>query len=483
MTEKRAKFTKIIAVDLDGTLTLTDTLHEAVLVLVRNKPLLIFQLPIWLARGIAYLKLKVAENSALDVAILPYNLPFVDWLKEQKASGKKIVLCTAANQLIANNVSKHFDFFDDVIASDEYTNLKSTNKRKALEGKYGEQGYDYAGNSSADEEVWAGASKAIVVNANSRLIAKASQVATVSETFPSASISLSDWFKALRLHQWLKNLLLFVPLLAAHQFANFQSLGTLIVAFISFGLCASAVYIVNDLLDLESDRQHPRKKNRPFASAKLPISLGVLIVPLLIAASISLGVIVAKDFLVVLLIYLSLTVTYSLALKRIVLVDCLTLATLYTIRIIAGAAAASITLSFWLLAFSVFIFLSLALVKRYAELKVQMQEGKSATHGRGYLVSDAPLLQTLGVSSGYISALVIVLYVRSEDVVSLYTQPLAIWLVLPILLFWVSWVWLKAERGEMHDDPIVFAAKDKASLLVAALTVVVFVYAATGMMF
>ena len=246
-------------------------------------------------------------------------------------------------------------------------------------------------------------------------------------------------------------------------------------------MCASSVYITNDLLDLESDRLHPRKKHRPFASAKLPIAIGAVIAALLIGLSISLAVMVGAEFLVVLLLYLLITMAYSLALKRMVLVDCLTLATLYTIRIMAGAAAASLSPSFWLMAFSVFIFLSLAFVKRYAELIVQLQAGKSVAHGRGYEVSDASLLQTFGVSSGYISALVIALYMRSEDVVSLYAQPTAIWMVLPIILFWVSWVWLKAARGEMHDDPIVFAVKDKASLLVAALTAVVFVYAATGM--
>lgn len=477
------KLYKIIAVDLDGTLTLTDTLHEAVLILVKSKPFILFLLPIWLARGMAFFKFKVAKNIVLDVSTLPYNLPFVGWLKEQRASGKKIVLCTAANEQIAHNISKHFDFFDDVIASDEYTNLKGTNKRKALEGKYGEQGYDYAGNSSADVEVWAGASKAIVVNANARVLAKATQVATVSETFPSKGLSLSNWLRAFRLYQWPKNLLIFAPLLTAHQFGNFQSLATLILAFMSFSLCASSVYVTNDLLDLESDRRHPRKKNRPFASAKLPISLGALSASLLIGLSITLGVIVGQDFLIVLLLYLLLTAAYSLVLKRLILVDCLTLATLYTVRIIAGAGAVSVELSFWLLAFSVFVFFSLALVKRYAELKVMMQEGKSSIHGRGYLVSDAPLLQTFGVSSGYISALIISLYIRSEDVIFLYTQPLAIWLILPILLFWVSWIWLKARRGEMHDDPIVFAFKDKTSLVTAALTVIVFIYAATGMKF
>ena len=471
---------KVIAVDLDGTLTLTDTLYESILVLVRIKPFVLFLLPFWLLKGIEYLKLKVAGHCVLDVTTLPYNLPFIAWLREQKIKGKKIVLCTAVNNRVAQAVAKHLDLFDEVIASDANTNLKSINKRKVLQERYGDKGYDYAGNSSADIEVWAGAAHAIVVNTSEAVQLKASQVAPLSRIFPSESVEILDWVRALRLHQWLKNLLLFVPLLAAHQLGNIQSLVTLVIAFISFSLCASSVYITNDLLDLESDRSYPRKKHRPFAAAKLTIPLGVGITPLLIGASIVLGAIVGTEFLLVLLLYLLLTVAYSLVLKRVVLVDCLTLATLYTVRIIAGAAAVSVSLSFWLLAFSVFIFLSLALLKRYAELIVQKHEGKSVTHGRGYIVSDASLLQTLGVSSGYISALVIALYVRSEDIVSLYAQPIAIWFMLPILLFWVSWVWLKAARGEMHDDPIVFAVKDKASLLVVVLTAVVFIYAANG---
>ena len=474
---------KVIVVDLDGTLTLTDTLHEAVLNLIHIKPIMIFLLPFWLLKGVAFFKSKVAENVELDVTTLPYNIPFINWLKKQKKGGKEIVLCSAANEKIAYKVFKHFDFFDSVIASDEYQNLKSNNKRRALEKKFGDQGFDYAGNSLADLEVWAGASQAIVVNANARVFAKASRVTKISQTFPSKSPGLSDWVSALRAHQWLKNLLLFVPLLASHKFDSFQSFSTLIIAFISFSLCASSVYILNDLLDLESDRLHPRKKNRSFASGKLSVLLGMMLVPVLIGISISIGAIVGNDFLVVMLFYFLLTAYYSLVLKRVILLDCLTLAALYTLRIIAGAIAISVSLSFWLLAFSIFIFFSLALVKRYAELVVQMQEGKSSVHGRGYLVSDAPLLQTIGVSSGFISALVIALYVRSEDVIFLYTQPFAILLVLPILLFWVSWVWLKAKRGEMHDDPIIFAVKDKTSLLVALLLAFVYIYATVGVVF
>lgn len=474
------KESQVVAVDLDGTLTLTDTLHESVLNLVRNKPYFLLLLPLWLFQGIAYLKLKVAENSVLDVTTLPYNQHLIDWLKEEKLRGKKIVLITAANENIVKSIVSNFDLFDEFIAIDSITNLKSARKRDALQERYGDKGYDYAGNSNDDLEVWAGASKAILVNTSEHVLKKASRLTSVVQVFRTERAGIAVWLKALRVHQWLKNLLLFVPLLAVHQIGNAQSLNLLLIAFLSFSLCASSVYITNDLLDLESDRSHPRKRFRPFASAKLSVLHGVITAPILIAASFLLGAIVGLDFLIVLLIYLFLAVTYSFGLKRLVLVDSLTLATLYTIRVIAGAAAISIPVSFWLLAFSIFIFLSLALLKRHAELLVQSLEGKNNPHGRGYLVSDAPLLQTLGVSSGYISTLVIALYLRSENVMTLYAQPLAIWLLIPILLFWVSWVWLKSSRGEMHDDPIVFAAKDKTSLSVAAITTCVLIYSAIG---
>lgn len=469
---------KVIAVDLDGTFTLTDTLHESLVALAKLKPYLLLMLPFWFFNGKSYFKKKVADYSELDVKTLPYNLQLINWLREEKHNGKNIVLATAANKKVAQAVVNNFEIFDGYIASDININLKSYNKRNALQEMYGIKGYDYVGNSIDDVEVWAGACNAIVVNASDRVLKKASKVAPVTKIFSSKSIGIAEWLKAFRVHQWLKNLLLFVPLLAAHEFDNIQSFGSLFMALISFSLCASSIYVVNDLFDLESDRSHPRKKLRPFASATLSISKGVIIAPLLAGLSIWLGAYVSYDFLIILLIYLLLTTAYSFVLKSLVLVDCIILATLYTVRIIAGAAAVSVSLSFWLLTFSIFIFLSLALVKRYAELLVQSKEGESKAHGRGYLVSDLYLLQSLGISSGYISVLVIALYVRSEDVVNLYSQPLAIWLLIPILLFWISWVWLKSSRGQMHDDPIIFAAKDKISLLVAALSILIFIYAA-----
>ena len=243
---------QVIAVDLDGTFTLTDTLHESVLTLVRNKPYFLLLLPFWLLRGIAHLKQKVAEHSELDVTTLPYNQPLIDWLKEEKECGKKIILCTAANEKIAEAVVGNFDLFDAFIASDSKTNLKSARKRDALQQRYGDNGYDYAGNSNDDLEVWSGASNAIVVNASEYVLQKASKLTSVTQVFLSERAGIAVWLRALRIHQWLKNLLLFVPLLAAHQIGNSQSLGLLVIAFLSFSLCASSVYITNDLLDLES---------------------------------------------------------------------------------------------------------------------------------------------------------------------------------------------------------------------------------------
>lgn len=478
--EARTNTGIVIVVDLDGTLTLTDTLHESALCLLRDNPVSILALPFWLLAGKAALKAKVADHVDLDVTTLPYNTAVIDWLKEERAAGKRIVLCTATDKRVAQAIADHLGLFNEVIASDGTANNAGTNKRAALDAKYGVKNYDYAGNSVADVAVWAGARQAIVVNASDAIAKQAAQVATVSKVFPSQAVTLSHWLKTLRVHQWLKNLLLFVPLLAAHQTGNISSLSRLILAFVSFSLCASTVYITNDLLDLESDRKHPQNRHRPFASAAVPIKVGVVLVPLFAIASLAAGVMVGTAFKVWLSAYFLLACAYSLWLKRLALIDCLTLAALYTLRLIAGAVAVAITLSFWLLAFSVFIFLSLAFVKRYAELRVQAGAGNSHAYGRGYVVTDAPLLQTLGITAGFAAVIVLALYLHSEAVVILYAQPQLIWFAVPLMLFWVSWVWLKAHRGEMHDDPTIFAINDKSSLAVLALIAITFLLAARG---
>ena len=277
--------------------------------------------------------------------------------------------------------------------------------------------------------------------------------------------------QVLRVHQWLKNSLLFIPLFAAHQWAHPGIWPPLILAFFSFNLCASSAYITNDLHDLDSDRQHPRKSKRPFAARTIPIWIGVLLVPLLLLSSFSLAYLVGSAFFNCLALYFFATCAYSWVLKRIVLVDCLTLAMLYTIRIIAGAAATHIELSFWLLAFSIFLFLSLAFVKRYTELEMQLLQGHQTLIGRGYYTTDAPLIQILGLSAGFAATLVMAFYLNSNDVLKLYHTPLLVWGTIPPLVFWISWMWIQAHRGLMHDDPLLFAIKDKASLFAGAVFV------------
>lgn len=453
-----------LIVDLDGTLIHSDMLHETALGLIKTEPFSVFRLPFWLFKGKANLKRHIADRVQFDSAGLPYNLDFVEWLREQHTAGRRLILCTASDQSIAEPIASYLGVFDEVMASDGAINLAGPNKAKALVERFGERGFDYAGNSAADLAVWEHARRAVVVNASSQLENDAEACSEVEQVFPGLSSGFSAWRRALRVQQWLKNVLLFVPLFAAHRLGDFGAWWGLLLAFIAFSLCASSVYIANDLLDLESDRQHPRKCKRPFAAGVVPVWHGVLLAPFLLAGSLVIALAVGPEFLAWLFVYFVLTCVYSFKLKQLVLVDCLTLAVLYTLRIVAGAAAVGMTLSFWLLAFSVFLFLSLAFVKRFAELQMQLLHGKHKAHGRGYFTDDAPLVQMLGIGSGFSSVLVLALYLNSDDVLRLYQNPHWVWGNVPVMLFWISWVWLCAHRGEMHDDPLVFAVKDRASL-------------------
>lgn len=455
-------------------------LHESALWMLRDKPLDVLRIPGWLMSGKAVLKRELAGRAAFHPASLPYNERLLAWLEQQRAAGRKLILCTASDHAIAHAIAGHLGVFDEVMASDGQVNLAGRHKAAALEARFGKGGFDYVGNSSADLAVWERARRAIVVNASGSIVNKARQLFDVEHVFPRAELGLRALAKVLRVHQWMKNLLLFIPLLAGHQFGGVEPWLALCLAFISFSLCASTVYIANDLLDLESDRQHPRKRHRPFASGLVPAWMGVVLAPVLLLVSLVLGAQVGGQFLPWLLFYFAVTCAYSWWLKRLILVDCLTLAMLYTLRIVAGAAAAEITLSFWLLAFSVFLFLSLAFVKRYAELQVQILAGKTKAHGRGYLTSDAPLVQMLGITAGYAAVVVLSLYLNSDAVLALYRQPEIVWGAVPVILFWVSWIWMQAHRGHMHDDPLVFAVKDRASLTAGLAFGVVLAIGAAG---
>ncbi len=465
-----------LVVDLDGTLIYGDMLHESCISAVRAKPHALFAIPFWLTRGKAYLKARLAQLSTFDPAHLPYNSEVLEYIRSQKNIGRKLILCTASDQEIATKIANHLGIFDGVLASDGI-NLAGRNKAAALLSQFGEGGFDYIGNSHADIAVWEKARAVYVANASNSVMNAIKQNMQITHTFNRVPTRLTDYLRAIRVHQWLKNLLIFIPMLAAHQLGNVQLWTEALLGFFSFSLCASAVYLLNDISDIEGDRQHPRKRLRPFASGFIGIDQGLMLASLLLMVGLSLGYLVSKLFFACLFIYLVLTTAYTFGLKQLPLLDCILLAGLYTLRIIAGGVAVDIPVSFWLLAFSVFIFLSLAFVKRYAELDAQSQHGVLALKGRGYRVQDMPLVESLGLVSGFMAVLVLALYLNSDTVVSLYGAPEIIWCAVPIMLLWVSYVWLKTHRGEMHDDPIIFAIEDPVSLLIVFCMLLTFVLA------
>jgi len=383
-------------------------------------------------------------------------------------------LCTATNERLAAVIAAHVGLFDGVVASDAATNLAGAAKAEQLVGRFGEGGFDYCGNERRDLEVWRRARGAIVVHASRGLEQQARAQTRVLHAFPARRSPLRAAIKALRPHQWAKNVLILVPLLAAHVHSGARVAQT-VLAVIAFCLCASSVYVLNDLLDLPADRAHARKSRRPFAAGDLSIAVGMIMAPTLLVVSVVLAAFLPPKFQFVFATYYGVTASYSFALKGIVLVDAMLLAGLYTLRIIAGAAASEVPLSFWLLLFAVFLFLSLAFVKRFAELDSLRRQQRLRAAGRGYHVEDLPLLQSLGIASGYMSVLVLALYINSPEIQALYERPKFIWILCVLMLYWISRVWMKAQRGRMHDDPVVFALKDRVSLaigLLAAVTVV-----------
>jgi len=457
-----------LCVDLDGTLTPVDTLHENLMGLIRQAPSAVLAIPIWLCSGKAKMKRQMATRAKFDATNLPINQQLLDWLKSERASGRPIMLATAADQRIALQVANEVGIFDEIFASDGERNLSADVKRTELVKRFGERGFDYVGNENADELVWRSARKAIIVGSN-RQIEKARRVTEIDRAFPTVSAGPLTWLKAMRLHQWVKNVLIFLPALLAHKILQPAILLESVLAFVAYGLCASSVYLVNDLLDLSVDRRHPRKCKRAFAAGLLSIRSGGFAAIVLLAISVVIALLVGWRFAAVLGGYYVLTWSYSLRLKRAALVDVMTLAGLYTVRIIAGAAATAIPLSFWLLAFSVFIFLSLGFVKRYTELDEARKADRMSTHGRGYRADDLPLLMNLGVSAGYCTIVVMALYINSADSQALYRHNKPLWLVCPLLLYWISRVWLLTSRGQMPDDPVVFAMRDRLSLLILGL--------------
>jgi 4-hydroxybenzoate polyprenyltransferase len=464
-----------LCVDLDGTLVKTDTFAQALLLLIRTRPATLLSIPDWAANGLAAFKQRVAQEIQLDPAALPYHFALLTFLKGERAKGRELILVTASDRLPARAVAEYLGLFSDVMASDGMINLKAGRKRDALIARFGEKNFDYAGNATDDLAVWEAAAGIIAVNpcAPVRRALKNQPVQIFEDRPPKWKV----WLKALRVHQWTKNVLIFLPMLLAHELTTPELYIKAVLAFFAFSFAASAIYVFNDLLDLHADQHHPRKKNRPFAAGNLSLVAAVIAVPVLIFLSLLTARLLPGGFTGILFVYLLITTLYSWRLKQLVLLDVMTLAGLYAVRIFAGTAAYGVETSTWLIALSIFLFFSLAMVKRYAELREASQghSGAVRVRGRGYCEADLPRLAGFGAGSGCISVLVLALYINSDKVVQFYNNPALLWLLCPLLLYWIARVWLLASRGELSDDPLDFAARDPQTWIIGMLSVIVLI--------
>lgn len=468
----------VLCVDLDGTLIRTDLLWECIVALLKTQPLILFLLPVWLLGGRANLKLQLAKRVRLDVASLPYRDDVVEFLRAEKRLGRRLILVSACTRELAEQVARHLGLFDEVFSSDEQQNLKGKRKAALLDDRFGLHGFEYLGDSPADLSVWQAAGSAYVVG-NERLARKAKRLTTVKRVFPVKEATFSTWISAVRGHHWFKNALLFLPLALAHKFDlhNWMMAG---VGFVLFGLCASGIYVLNDLLDLHSDREHPWKRQRPFAAGDVSIPTGLLISAVLLLVSLPGSFLLSAKFGIVLVFYVALTMWYSLHLKQIALVDVFVLSGFYSTRIFAGSVITSTLLSQWFLSFSLFFFLSLAMAKRYSELVHASELVERGRSGRGYIGKDRDVLMNLGIASGFSAVVIFSLYVHSPDLAPLYPNPRPLLLMAPIVAFWLSRVWLKANRGELYEDPVTLALRDPVSYVVAVMAIGVFALAMLG---
>ena len=456
-----------LVVDLDGTLVRSDLLVESFLALLSARPLQALRALVTLRRGKAAFKAALADRAQVDVHTLPYAPAVLAQLEAARAQGRPTVLASASDARYVRAVADHLGGFDAAIGSEQGVNLSGVRKAEVLVARYGEGGFDYVGDHAVDAPVWARARRGFVHAPSAALSRRLRGAGLEVELVGERPRRARAYLKALRPHQWLKNALVFAPALAGH--AGGWSWLACVAAFASFSLCASSVYLVNDLLDLSADRDHARKRRRPFASGDVPLAHGMAMAPLLVLAAVAVGLWLPGKFLLVLAGYFSLTLAYSLGLKRIVMIDVVTLACLYGARLLAGSAATGVPLSRWLEALAVFLFLSLALVKRGAELTDRIAAGKGDPSGRDYRLSDLPMVESMGAAAGFTAVLVLALYLNSPDVDAMYRNPHRMWLICVVVLYWVSRMLMKAHRGEMHDDPVVFAVRDRVSLVCGAV--------------
>jgi 4-hydroxybenzoate polyprenyltransferase len=467
----------VLCVDLDGTLLRTDTLWECLIAAWKKQPWLVFLLPLWILAGKSSLKKKLAELGRPDPAFLPYDQDLLEWLRSEHRAGRQIVLATGANELIAHDVADHLGIFSAVFSSNDSTNLVAEEKLSRLRAEYGDHGFEYIGDSRADIPIWRHLGCAHVVS-RSRGLAGILERLGIAVT-PCGSprrVTLKTITRQLRVHQWSKNLLIFFPLFTAHKLTDTRLWEPAIATFFAFNFIASAFYIFNDLLDVRSDRVHPTKRNRPIAAGILSPAHALILLFSSLAVGLALAISVSPMVLAIAGVYLTTTCLYSLYTKRVLLVDIITLAGLYTIRVFAGGLATGIVISYWTMGYTSLLFLSLALMKRYSELLLPRGETLQSMYipGRSYAPEDRPILANVGLSCGILAAVLLALYLRSPEVELLYRRPGMLMPLCILHIYWVARAWIIANRQKMNADPIVFALRDHVTrkLAVAAAIIV-----------
>jgi 4-hydroxybenzoate polyprenyltransferase/phosphoserine phosphatase len=464
---------KPLCVDLDGTLVKSDTLVDSLLVLARNRPRLLLQLPGALFRGKASFKAFVTSHIELDVAHLPYNRKVLHFLQQERSRGRELYLATGADVRLAERVADHLGLFAGVLGSDGATNLTGRKKLDMLHSRFGKDGFAYIGNSTADLPLLAGASEKMLANPSTALRSSIRRHGiNPSHVFEERANVLRSLIKALRPHQWAKNLLIILPPLLAHD-RSLTVMGKALLAFLCFCCTASATYLVNDLLDIEADRLSSRKRSRPFASGDLAPATGLISCAVLLIFGLAMARALPFDFFCWLMVYIVSTLAYSLYVKRLALLDVLVLSGLYTVRLLAGGAATNTPISHWLAGFAIFLFFSLAIVKRFAELENFRMAGKQLKNGRGYLMTDVEQMRAFGTASAFAAVVVFANYISSQDVIRLYSHARYLWLIVPFMILWTCRVWLLASRGELNEDPVAFALTDLASLLMGVCVLVI----------
>lgn len=457
-----------LCVDLDGTLIHSNLLWEGIVLLLKSNPFCLLLVPFWLLiGGRPSLKREVARRTQLKPENIPYNRELLEFLRAEHEDGRKIVLATAADQQLAEGIAVYLGVFDEVHGTRDGQNLKGRTKADFLRATFGNRGFEYAGDSFSDMHVWRVASAGYVVGSKAT-VERAASVTEVLRWFPRKNGDLTCWFRAIRIRHWSKNLLMLAPLLLAHRF-SWHSLLMTLVGVVLFGLCSSGIYILNDLLDLYSDRAHPWNHRRPFAAGQLSIGSGILMSLLLLGISLGLGTAVVNGhFAGALALYAVTATMYSMRLKRIAILDVFVLSSFYTFRIWAGALISDVPLSQWFMGFSLFFFLSLAMAKRYSEVVHAAELVDSGNSGRSYRAGDRELLMNIGMASCFSAIVILSLYVHGNEVMALYQRPGLLLLLCPLVLYWTCRIWLKAHRGELNEDPVTLAISDPVSYCVAA---------------